>query len=362
MRTVLLLVVHFLTTLAKLVGPGGARSIIADSLLIKHQLIVINQPRQRAPNLTGLDRFLFGFWSLFMNPKRLFKSNVIFKTSTFLHFHKILVNRKYHRLFSSRKMAKPGPKGPSMELIRAIVELKQRNTSYGCPRIAQLISTVFGIEIDKDVVRRVLDKHYHPNSGGNGPSWLSFIGHAKDSLWSVDLFRCESILLKSHWVMVVMDQYTRRIIGFGIHAGAVDGPNLCWMFNRAIARMGTPTYLSTDHDPLFNFYRWHANLRILEIHEIKTIPYVPVSHPFVERLIGTLRREYLDQVLFWNAHDLEKKLDAFKNYYNGYRVHAALDGEPPLSLSGNDVLGKANINEYRWKSHCRDLFQTPIAA
>ena len=159
-----------------------------------------------------------------------------------------------------------------MELIRAIVELKQRNTSYGCTRIAQLISTVFGIEIDKNVVRRVLDKHYHPNSGGNGPSWLSFIGHAKDSLWSVDLFRCESILLKSHWVMVVMDQYTRRIIGFGIHAGAVDGPNLCWMFNRAIARMGTPTYLSTDHDPLFNFYRWHANLRILEIHEIKTIP------------------------------------------------------------------------------------------
>jgi hypothetical protein len=48
--------------------------------------------------------------------------------------------------------------------------------------------------------------------------------------------------------------------------------------------------------------------------------------------------------------------------YNGYRVHAALDGEPPLSLSGNDVLSKANINEYRWKSHCRDLFQTPMAA
>jgi putative transposase len=63
-----------------------------------------------------------------------------------------------------------------------------------------------------------------------------------------------------------------------------------------------------------------------------------------------------------NAHDLEKKLDAFKDYYNGYRVHAALDGEPPLSLSGNEVLGTANINEYQWKSHCRDLFQTPMAA
>ncbi len=298
MRTVLLLVVHFLATLAKLVGPGDARGVVADSLLIKHRLIVINQSRQRAPNLTGLDRFLFGFWSLFMNPKRLFKSNVILKTSTFLHFYKILVNRKYHRLFLSQRKAKPGPKGPSMELIRAIVELKQRNAGYGCPRIAQLISTVFGIEIDKDVVRRVLAKHYHPNSGGNGPSWLSFIGHAKDSLRSADLFRCESILLKSHWVVVVMDQYTRRIIGFGIHAGAVDGSNLCWLFNSAIARMGTPTYLSTDHDPLFTFHRWHANLQILEIDEIKTVPHVLVSHSFVERLIGTLRREYLVQVLF----------------------------------------------------------------
>ena len=76
------------------------------------------------------------------------------------------------------------------------------------------MTTTFGVEVDKDVVRRVLAKHLRPGDGGGGPSWLTVIGHAKDSLWSADLFRCESILLKSHWVMVVMDQYTRRIIGF----------------------------------------------------------------------------------------------------------------------------------------------------
>ena len=54
---------------------------------------------------------------------------------------------------------------------------------------------------------------------GTGPSWLTFIGHTKDSLWSVDLFRCEAITLKLHWVLVVMDQSTRRIIGFAVHAG-----------------------------------------------------------------------------------------------------------------------------------------------
>ena len=75
--------------------------------------------------------------------------------------------------------------------------------------------------------------------------------------------------------------------------------------------MLVPKHLSTDHDPLFRFHRWLANLRVLEIDEIKSIPHVPVSHPFVERLIGTLRREYLDRMFFWNALDLERKLQAF---------------------------------------------------
>ena len=66
------------------------------------------------------------------------------------------------------------------------------------------------------------------------------------------------------------------------------------MFNAAIHGRGTPRRLSTDHDPLFEAHRWTANLRILEIDEIKTVPHVPRSHPFVEGLIGTTRREFLD--------------------------------------------------------------------
>jgi hypothetical protein len=65
------------------------------------------------------------------------------------------------------------------------------------------------------------------------------------------------------------------------------------MFNAAIYGQGVPQHLSTDHDPLFEAHRWQANLRILEIDELKTVPYVPCSHPFVERLIGTIRREFL---------------------------------------------------------------------
>ena len=101
----------------------------------------------------------------------------------------------------------------------------------------------------------------------------------------MDLFRCESATMRTHWVLVVMDQYTRRIIGFGVHAGTVDGAALCRMFNRAIrGQRWMPRYLSSDNDPLYRFHQWQANLRILEVTEIKSVPYVPLSHPFVERL------------------------------------------------------------------------------
>ena len=166
---------------------------------------------------------------------------------------------------------------------------------------------------------RVLPKHDRPAPRGTGPSWLSFIGHTKDSLWNVDLFRCESIVLRSYWVLVVMDQFTRRLVGIGVHCGTVTGADVCRMFNAAIHGQGVPRHLSTDHDPVFEAHRWMANLRILEIDELKTVPHVPLSHPFVERLIGTTRREFLDQVLFWNGRDLERKLAEFQASYNTAR-------------------------------------------
>ncbi len=158
-----------------------------------------------------------------------------------------------------------------------------------------------------------------------------------------------------------MDQFTRRIVGFGVHCSTVDGAALCRMFGRAIGRHKLPKYLSSDHDPLYRFHQWQANLRVLEVKEIKTVPYLPLSHPFVERLIGTIRREYLDRVLFWTTADLEQKLLDFQHYYNGYRAHAGLGGhvpEPTPDGSGFPL----RLASYSWQAHCRGLYQTPIAA
>jgi transposase InsO family protein len=270
MRELLIPAIHLLVTFAKLLRPGGMRAVAAESLLPKHQLL---RSRQRAPNLTALDRFVLGLTTPFVSPRRIGKLGALVKPATLFKFHKALVNQKYRLLFScSSPRRKTGPKGPSTELIAAIVELKSRNPRFGCAYIAQQLSHVFGIEIDKDVVRRVLAKHYPPtDTGANGPSWLTFIAQTKDSLWSLDLFRCESILLRSHWVLVVMDVFTRRIIGFGVERAYINGASVCRMFNHAVSSQPLPRYVSTDHDPLFRFHRWLANLRVLE--EIKSVPY-----------------------------------------------------------------------------------------
>ncbi|MCZ6709645.1 MAG: helix-turn-helix domain-containing protein [Gammaproteobacteria bacterium] len=169
MRDGIFLLIHLMVTVAKLLGPGGARSVVAESLLVKHQLLILNRSRERAPNLLPMDRVIAGLCACFMRPARVVRSGIVLKPSTIMGFHRALVKRKYRLLFTPERRGKTGPKGPSPELIAAIVEMKRNNPRFGCRRIAEQISFVFGVQIDKDVVRRVLAMHYHPGPGAGGP-------------------------------------------------------------------------------------------------------------------------------------------------------------------------------------------------
>src|SRR6476660_6226342 len=164
-----ILFIHFLVTLARLLGPGGVRSIVAESLILKHQLLIVTRSRQRSPNLCTSDRILAGLIALLLRPR------IALKPSTLLALHKALSKGKYRMLFSPDRRRQPGPRGPSAELIRAVVEMKQRNPSWGCPRIAQQIALAFHLQIDKDVVRRILGHHYRPGQPSGGPSWLTLL-------------------------------------------------------------------------------------------------------------------------------------------------------------------------------------------
>jgi len=219
MRDIFSLFLHAIVIIIRLCRPGGFRSVMAESILMRHQVVILNRGRKRAQNLRASDRIIAGLCTLLMHPGRILRSAIVLKPSTLLHFHKMLTKQKYQLLFSPKRVRKPGPKGPTKELIDVVVEMKRRNRTWGCKRIAEQIGLAFGVETDKDVVRRILGAHFRPEPGSGGPSWLSFIGNAKDSLWSLDLFRCESAILRTYWVLVVMDQFTRRIVGFAVQRG-----------------------------------------------------------------------------------------------------------------------------------------------
>ena len=122
------------------------------------------------------------------------------------------------------------------------------------------------------------------------------------------------------------------------------------------------TSQSLDNDPLFLYQQWQANLRFLGVDEIKTVPYTPISHPFIERLIETIRREYLDHILFWNVQDLERKLADFRQYHNRDRVHQSLGRNTLAVVCGDPLPLRAKLSNHSWASHCNGLFLTQVAA
>ena len=214
MRELVILFVHAIATLARLLGPGGIRSVVAESVLVKQKLLILNRSRQRSPNLRTSDRLVAGLCALLIRPARLIRSAIVLRPSTLLSLHQALRSRKYRLLFSSQRRGRPGPKGPNKELLEAVVQIKQRNPAWGCPRIAQQIALAFDIPIDKDVVRRILASHYRPKPDSWGSILANIpgphegqplecgsvpvrIGHVADLL---GLGRDGSIYPPDHWV------------------------------------------------------------------------------------------------------------------------------------------------------------------
>jgi len=137
MRELLILAIHLFVTFARLLGPGGVRAVAAESLILKHQLLISTRSRQRAPNLTSIDRFVLALTTLFVSPRRIAKLGTLIKPATLFKFHRALVDRKYSRSFFLVASPQTRSQRSSAELVAAIVEMKRRNPRFGCVHMAQ---------------------------------------------------------------------------------------------------------------------------------------------------------------------------------------------------------------------------------
>src|SRR6185295_5652728 len=103
MRDLAVLFLHLLVTVARLAGPGGARSVVAESVLVKHQLLILKRSRKRSPNLRPSDRMIAGLCAVVIGRRRLIRSAIVFRPSTLLRLHRALIQRKYRRLVGSKE-------------------------------------------------------------------------------------------------------------------------------------------------------------------------------------------------------------------------------------------------------------------
>jgi len=197
-----------------------------------------------------------------------------------------------------------------------------------------------GHKIDARTVRRILKRNgFDGDPDLSGPSWLSFIGNTLNGLWSVDLCLSFSVFQKIYVIMVVLDIFSRKSIGYAVRKYPVNGVDVCSMFEeiRRENQGVIPKHLSTDNDPLWLYHRWKANLNLLEIDEIKSVPFVPESHPFIERKVGITRQDFLHFTLFFGSTDLKKKLQIYQKYYNEGRVHSRIDYLTPKEKAAGKV-------------------------
>ena len=173
MLAVLTLILDIFRLGFQLFRPNGKSSLMAECILLRQQLLLVKRKQCRAPNLTTLNRIVFAITIPFIKSTRLPRLSIVIAHSTLLRIHKALVERKYSMLFSN-KNRKPGPKGPSPELIKLIIEIKQKNPKYGCPRIALLASKLTDRAINENLFHPLNSpKRMEMDSIASTPSFFS---------------------------------------------------------------------------------------------------------------------------------------------------------------------------------------------
>jgi hypothetical protein len=238
--------------------------------------------------------------------------------------------------------------------------LKQRNARFGCPRIAQQINKAFGVNIDKDVVRRVLAKHYRPEPYVGGPSWLTFLRHTSESLRSIALFRRESILPKIRSILLAGSQFIRRIIGYGISGYHFDQSVVFSLFDAAVPVVDASKSLSPAHDPLFSHHR--CRRKLLGVGRTRTVAILPRSPPVAERRIRTRRRKHHDYPSNCSSIEFETEVEVFKNPSYPFLMPSPLEERASAAISTDSPIDHPEAQKCARKRHCREEIQAVVAA
>jgi putative transposase len=304
--------------LAFVVGLFRSRvSLYLEHLALRHQLAVYQQTVAR-PRLRSTDRVLWAWLSrlwpgwcdalAFVQPGTV----IAWQRQRF---------RDHWRPLS--QLGTPGRPTIAKEVRELIRTMWQANPTWGSPRIVGELRKL-GIDVAKSTVERYRMRPRKPSS----PTWKVFLKNHMQDLVALDFFTVPTVTFRVLFVLVILTHERRRIV----HVNVTEYPTAEWTVQQVVDAFPwgeAPRYLLRNRDSIYS-PSFKQRIRNMGIEEVVIAPRSPWQNPYVERVIGSIRRELLDQVIVLNERHLMRLLHAYVDYYHGYRTHRALDMDAPI--------------------------------
>ncbi len=297
-------------------GIQSRRQLVLENIALRHQLAVLQRSAPK-PSLQKSDRVLWVFlrrcwpgWQQVL---------VIVQPRTVLSWHR-LGFRWFWRWKSRTRAGRPCL---DRELVTLITQMWSTNPTWGSKRIQAELAKL-GISVSDSTVRK-----YRPRTRSNrrDQTWKSFLqNHAKE-LVSVDFFTVPTATFRVLYVFLVLAHERRKVLHFKV----TDSPSAEWgaqQLTEAFPYCSPPRYLLRDRDSIYGL-QFEARATSLGLEQKLIAARSPWQNPFVERLIGSIRRECLDQVIVFHARHLYRVLSDYFQYHHCHRTHRALNQDCP---------------------------------
>ena len=293
-------------------------SLQFEIVALRHQIMVYQRSVTR-PRLKRGDRII---WSWIA--RRWFgwrDALVIVQPATVIAWRRKRFRDHWTKL---SRHGKPGRPPVPKEIIDLIRKMSAANVCWGSPRIVGELRKL-GIDVAKSTVEKYRVRPRKPSS----PTWKSFLNnHAKDRV-SIDFVVVPTVRFRMLYVLVILSHHRRQVVHFNVTVH----PTAQWTGQQIIEAFPfhwAPKYLIRDRDGLYG-RQFQRRVLSMGIEEILTAPRSPWQNADVERMIGSIRRDCLDNVVVLNARQLKRILASYFSYYHRWRTHLSLEMDSPNS-------------------------------
>lgn len=291
-------------------------SLQAEVIALRHQLTVYHRSVRR-PRIRPVDRVL---WSWLSRHWARWRDALVFvQPATVIAWQRKRFRDHWRRI---SQCGKPGRSAISQEIRELIRRMSSANPLWGTPRIVGELAKL-GIEVAKSTVDKYRVRPRKPPS----PTWKAFLQNHVTDLVSIDFFVVPTIQFKLLFVLVVLAHARRKVI----HCNVTENPTAQWTAQQIIEAFpwdSAPKYLLRDRDAIYG-NAFQQRVQSMGIEQVLSAPRSPWQNPFVERLIGTLRRDCLDHVIVLNERHLRRILARYLDYYHRWRTHLSLRMDAP---------------------------------